>query len=122
MRERLEVERAARLPWLVQLAAERKDASVAMNGSAASQPPRSLALSPAQVARAQKELRIPKQQVGRSGNPSGFPCDIESEALDNTAGEAGLGDVARAAGDLQEGARHARAAGSGGPPPLWRLC
>lgn len=63
MRERIELRRALRLPWLVQLASERDATSVAMNGSAGSQPPSSLALDAQNLARAQKELRIPKQEV-----------------------------------------------------------
>ena len=63
MRERIELKRTAALPWLRDLAARQEASVVAMNGSAATQAPATLALSSDHVTRAQKELRFSKQQA-----------------------------------------------------------
>lgn len=63
MREKIELKRAMPLTWLQQMAASQADVSVAMNGTAGNQHPASLALGLEHIARAQRELHIPKQQV-----------------------------------------------------------
>jgi len=63
LREKIEVERCTAAPWLKDLAAQHGDVSVSMNGSAGDQAPSSLALTCQQLLKAQKELRVPKQQV-----------------------------------------------------------
>ena len=63
MRERIELKRAAALPWLRDLAAQQGASSVPINGSAATHAPVTLALSSNNVTRAQKELRFSKQQA-----------------------------------------------------------
>lgn len=65
LREKMEVERCAKAPWLKDLAARHGKVSVGMNGSAGTQLPSSLALNCQQLIKAQKELRVPKQQVRR---------------------------------------------------------
>lgn len=63
LREKIELERSELAPWLRESAVKLGEASTAMNGHAGEQLPISLALSAEQLSRAQKQLRIPKQQV-----------------------------------------------------------
>ena len=63
LREKIELERCHMSPWLTSLAVEEGKSSLALNGLAVDQLPASLALSAEHLALAQKEMRIPKQQV-----------------------------------------------------------
>ena len=63
LREKIELERCHLSPWLLALAVEEGKSSLALNGLAVDQLPASLALSADHLALAQKEMRIPKQQV-----------------------------------------------------------
>lgn len=73
LREKIELERSHKAPWLRDLAAQQGQSSIAMNGRAGEQLPTSLALCAEELARAQKQLHIPKQQV-KAGLPvPGWP-------------------------------------------------
>ena len=63
LREKVELDRCHLSPWLLDLAVEEGKSSIALNGNAGGQLPASLALSREHLTLAQKEMRIPKQQV-----------------------------------------------------------
>lgn len=63
MRETIELERHRLAPWLEELAVHQAESAAATNCSTSVQVPTSLALSTEDILRAQKQLRVPKQQV-----------------------------------------------------------
>ena len=74
IREKLELERAAKCAWLREAAASCAQSSAAANGSAhgnghagMADDSGSIALSLAYTQRAQRDLRVSKQQVGQPG-------------------------------------------------------
>ena len=63
MRDKIEAERCEGCEWLTKLAAEQQQSLAEMNGHAEEAPLKGVALSGENIKRAQKELRLTKQQV-----------------------------------------------------------